>query len=113
MTRADWLALGLKLLGVYFLVDGLARFSWAVLTLLQSFPREADWGASSMFRMEAVRTLAYAAIYIGGGFVLVFCTALCVRMIAGKRNEPPSESQMTRPESAVSGVEELPNWPRG
>jgi hypothetical protein len=115
MTRVDWLGLGLKLLGVYFFVEGLGRFIWAVLTIPLTFSQQGEWGvATLMIRTEAFRTLAYAVAYIGAGFVLVFGTTWCVRMIAGRSSELPTESpQMTRSVSAVAGSQELPNWPRG
>ena len=114
MTRADWLAWGLKLLGVYFFVDGLGHVLWAVLTILQTLPQAGDWGTSSLFRIEWSRTLAYAVVRLGAGIVLVFGTNMCMRLMSGSSSEPPSDKQQPiKPAAGTSGIQELPRSPRG
>lgn len=108
MTRVDWLALGLRLLGVFFFVDGFGYALLAALTIPHALPQPADdWGASSLFWNEWSRILAYGLARLGGAAVLIFGTNFCVRIIAGRSAELRTRA------TALSGIQERPSWPHG
>src|SRR5262245_59407323 len=85
MNRTDALWVGLKLLGVYLLVNGAVEANWALFELSQSGP-----SATPLFSKE----WAYRELIRGGGFAvaglaLLFGTGLFVRM-SGERRSPRS-----------------------
>jgi hypothetical protein len=87
MNRSDALWVGLKLLGVYLLVNGAVEANWSLFELARP-----ERSSSSSFSFS--RELAYRELLRGGGFVaaglaLIFGAGLFVRM-TGERHPVPS-----------------------
>ena len=71
MTRGDWFAVGLKLLGVYLLVTGVQTLGDRLLL------DDLRWFAEE--RKNVVVTVLPSVIRIAAGFVMVRCTTHCLR----------------------------------
>ena len=72
MGRSDWLAVGLKLLGVYFGITGVAGL-WSVLVAVLA----AAGQGTQLGRMTLIGIL-HPAIYLLAAFLLVCRTHTCL-----------------------------------
>ena len=96
MSKRDWIEVGLKLLGVYFLVLG---FTTAILTgigyVLQEAARRAAWDSDALFasgRPLSLLSLAQPFAFLVASFFLVWRTQWCLNKI-GMESE---DAQLTR-----------------
>jgi hypothetical protein len=85
MGRYDWMSVGLKLLGVYFGVSGVASLWGVLLVLIAAFGQGAREGA-------AVFGILQPAVHLAAAFLLVCRTPTCLRW-CGERNpkRPPEQ----------------------
>ncbi len=86
MNRSDALAVGLKLLGVYFLIAGLAEVGFAV-GYWASAQETSDPVVSAISKQQANRTLIRAGITALGGLWLLL-TADFYAPLMGRRKAP-------------------------
>ena len=96
MSKRDWIEVGLKLIGVYFLVLG---FTPAILTVigyvLQEAARHAAWNSGALFaadRTLSLLSLAQPFAFLVASFFLVWRTQWCLNKIG---MELESESEQT------------------
>jgi len=87
MNKHDWLVVGLKLLGVYFAVLGVAILSMTIITLvIQMVETAANSSAGGMLVLHEGRTLDWISAlqpiaYLVGAFVLMRRTDWVLRKI--------------------------------
>ena len=83
MGRYDWLSVGLKLLGVYFGVTGVANV-WSVLLVLMA---ASNHGMHMDNGIGAIGILQ-PAVYLLAAFLLVCQTRTCLRWCGEPEREP-------------------------
>jgi hypothetical protein len=84
MGRSDWLGVGLKLLGVYFGVSGVAGLWNALLVLIA-----ASGHGAHLEGVGAVGILQ-PAVHLAAAFILVCRTRTCLRWCGEPEPERPA-----------------------
>ena len=83
MTKADWIYVGCKLIGIGFGISGLMSLVYQLVALLVQTVMDADTSmgiASYQFRVDGL-SYVYSIGYLIVGYMLVVKTNACVRIL--------------------------------
>jgi hypothetical protein len=109
MTKWEWLTIGLKLLGVYFFVNGTGYVLHGLFLIIRVFRDEGNFGAFSLWPVEWTLYLTHGVVYFLAGVVLIFGTGWCVRWIGGgdTKGQPDKSVQPLSSTPLSTGIQDL------